>query len=125
MNWTRTRLSWSRMIAHTTALIGAIFAATAFGIGGGKGSEAVVQASSPWPGGVWTPGEATYGSKIDSQLSVPMSDGTILKVDVVTRPISLRELVHRDLSRFCSLKRRISPPNPLQGTISYSGATSL
>jgi uncharacterized protein len=82
MNGTRTRLSWSRMIARATVLTGAIFATTAFGIGDGKGSEAVVQASSPWPGGVWNPGEATYGSKIDSQLSVSMSDGTILKVDV-------------------------------------------
>jgi uncharacterized protein len=82
MNGRSTRLSRSRMIVHATALTGAFFAASAFGIGAGKGSEAVLPASSPWPGGVWTPGEATYGSKIDSQLSVTMSDGTILKVDV-------------------------------------------
>lgn len=37
---------------------------------------------TPWPGGTWTPGPIAYGSKVDSQISVTMSDGVVLKVDV-------------------------------------------
>jgi predicted acyl esterase len=40
------------------------------------------QSSRSWPGGVWKPGEAIYGSAVDSGLSVTMSDGVVLKVDV-------------------------------------------
>lgn len=37
---------------------------------------------TPWPGGVWTPGEASYGVGFESGVSVTMSDGVTLKVDV-------------------------------------------
>jgi len=40
------------------------------------------QASTPFPGGVWTPGPAIYGSKLDTSIPVTMSDGAVLMVDV-------------------------------------------
>lgn len=40
------------------------------------------QASSPFPGGIWVPGDPSYGSKVDSNISVAMSDGAVLSVDV-------------------------------------------
>jgi uncharacterized protein len=50
----------------------------------GKGANAQCQAtaSTPFPGGTWTPGEATYGSKLDTNITLQMSDGTVLMVDV-------------------------------------------
>lgn len=38
--------------------------------------------ATPWPGGTWTPGEAIFGAKVETQTSVRMNDGTVLKVDV-------------------------------------------
>ena len=40
------------------------------------------QASTPFPGGIWTPGDPTYGSKLDTNIPVTMSDGAVLMVDV-------------------------------------------
>jgi predicted acyl esterase len=39
-------------------------------------------ASSPFPGGVWTPGDAVYGTKLDTNIPIKMSDGAVLMVDV-------------------------------------------
>jgi X-Pro dipeptidyl-peptidase (S15 family) len=39
-------------------------------------------ASTMWPGGSWTPPAATYGTKQDLQVAVPMSDGVELKADI-------------------------------------------
>lgn len=39
-------------------------------------------AATAWPGGVWSPGPATYGTKQTLQVSVPMSDGVVLKADI-------------------------------------------
>ncbi|WP_341702833.1 CocE/NonD family hydrolase [Ferrovibrio sp.] len=69
------RNAWTSLIAKVAVLTFALV-----GMAGCVGSDARI--SSPWPGGVWTPGEAVYGSKIDSQLSITMSDGVVLKVDV-------------------------------------------
>lgn len=60
-------------------------AAIAAGCAGFPNAAPVAQAqaaSTPWPGGTWTPGEATYGSGLDTGISVTMSDGVILTVDI-------------------------------------------
>lgn len=48
--------------------------------GGNNGCQE--QAASPYPGGVWSPGDALYGTKIDASIPVTMSDGAVLMVDV-------------------------------------------
>jgi predicted acyl esterase len=48
----------------------------------GDDDDDVAQATTPWPGGMLTPGEASYGTALDRQVSVMMSDGVILKADV-------------------------------------------
>lgn len=45
--------------------------------------------STPFPGGVWTPGNPSYGTALDTNISVTMSDGAVLKVDV-SYPTDLR-----------------------------------
>ena len=61
---------------------GALLALAVFGSGLATTSAATAAQPTPWPGGVWTPGEAVYGSKVDPQISVTMSDGVVLKADV-------------------------------------------
>lgn len=38
---------------------------------------------TPWPGGIWTPAEPSYGTAQDLQASVTMSDGVILTADIL------------------------------------------
>ncbi|MBN3761995.1 CocE/NonD family hydrolase [Burkholderia sp. Ac-20365] len=38
--------------------------------------------STPFPGGVWTPGNPSYGTALDTNIPVTMSDGAVLMVDV-------------------------------------------
>jgi predicted acyl esterase len=45
-------------------------------------------ASTMWPGGTWAPPEATFGTKQDLQIDVPMSDGVVLKADI-SYPVEL------------------------------------
>jgi predicted acyl esterase len=85
MNEKWQKRGWLKTAVRTGAVLGALCVVSGCGGGssGGAVSDPVVsQSSSPWPGGTWTPGEAVYGSKVDSQVSVTMSDGTILKADV-------------------------------------------
>ncbi|WP_321956354.1 CocE/NonD family hydrolase [Paraburkholderia bannensis] len=46
-------------------------------------------ASSPFPGGVWSPGPPSYGTALDTNIPVTMSDGAVLTVDV-SYPTDLR-----------------------------------
>jgi predicted acyl esterase len=64
------------------AAVMAIFAMTGCGSDDNDDPGSTTAQSTPWPGGTWTPGPVAYGSAVDSQLSVTMSDGVILKVDV-------------------------------------------
>lgn len=38
--------------------------------------------ATPFPGGRWTPGPEAYGARLDTNIPVTMSDGTVLMVDV-------------------------------------------
>ena len=70
-------------LATAVLCAGAVLAAC-----GGDGGDDLVpvaaapQSGTPWPGGTWTPGEAAYGTAQDLQVSIPMSDGVVLKADV-------------------------------------------
>jgi len=97
---TRGHKGMWRTLVQASALVAAIWGITACSGGDGEGTVVMTEegsqqlkgakhsegrvgrSSSPWPGGIWTPGEAVYGSKIDAQLPVTMSDGNVLKVDV-------------------------------------------
>ncbi|MEC5407115.1 CocE/NonD family hydrolase [Paraburkholderia sp. MPAMCS5] len=47
-----------------------------------SGAAVPALASTPFPGGVWSPGNPTYGTALDKSVPVTMSDGTVLMVDV-------------------------------------------
>src|SRR4051794_19255458 len=47
-----------------------------------SGTAVSALASTPFPGGVWSPGNPTYGTALDKSIPVTMSDGTVLMVDV-------------------------------------------
>ena len=48
-------------------------------------SNNAVAAQTAWPGGQWQPYPAPYGSKMDTEVSIPMSDGVTL-IATVTYP---------------------------------------
>jgi predicted acyl esterase len=48
----------------------------------GQGSTDLPSQASMWPGGTWSPPVATYGTKQDLQVRVPMSDGVVVKADI-------------------------------------------
>ena len=76
---------WLRAAAQLTLMASVAFPAfsSCDGQDGKRGDgRCHVQASSPFPGGIWTPGEAIYGSKLDTNIPVTMSDGAVLRVDV-------------------------------------------
>ena len=49
------------------------------------GSNDAVAAQTSWPGGKWQPYPAPYGSKMDTEVQIPMSDGVTL-IATVTYP---------------------------------------
>jgi predicted acyl esterase len=77
----RIKSGWYRRTAPVAALLAA-FASPAHSGNGSTIAVAAQQQARVWPGGAWTPGEAVYGTGVDSQVSVTMSDGTILKADI-------------------------------------------
>lgn len=73
------------LLAAAPLCVGALD--TAFGGGGGGVADggsaaALAEPKTPWPGGRWTPAEASYGTAQDLQVSVMMSDGVVLKGDI-------------------------------------------
>lgn len=75
--------------AKFRALAGATLAIAALLMASTEAVEATALSSvreeravTPWPGGVWTPPAATFGSAVESQVSVTMSDGVQLRADI-------------------------------------------
>lgn len=80
--FTKRRLSmYSPLIRKLRAAVACVSALAALAGCGGSGTPAPVE-GTPWPGGTWTPAPVTYGTALEKQISVTMSDGTILKADV-------------------------------------------
>jgi predicted acyl esterase len=65
------------LIAISALPLAALSAAQA-----GDNDTAAPAKTALWPGGIWSPPAATYGSKLDRQVSVTMSDGVVLKADI-------------------------------------------
>jgi predicted acyl esterase len=63
-------------------LIVASFVAVASVLGLSAAQIGSNSSSTMWPGGNWMPPAASYGTKQDLQVSVPMSDGVVLKADI-------------------------------------------
>lgn len=48
----------------------------------GSGPPFESTGSTDWPGAVWSPGDPRYGSRVDRQVEIEMSDGVVLRADV-------------------------------------------
>jgi uncharacterized protein len=68
----------TRALLAAAALLGAV--ATAFAADGGGVTDGG-SLKTPWPGGIWTPAQPSYGTAQDLQVSVTMSDGNVLTAD--------------------------------------------
>ena len=77
----RSRSTFLSIARALAALVVAV-AVTGCGSDDDDDSAQASAQSTPWPGGTWTPGAVAYGTALDSQISVTMSDGVVLKVDV-------------------------------------------
>lgn len=62
-------------------MISMIFALTLFTLGCSDSSDAPVQRTA-YPGGQWSPPEASYGTIVESDIPIQMSDGVVLVGDV-------------------------------------------
>ncbi|MDR6858640.1 CocE/NonD family hydrolase [Variovorax guangxiensis] len=79
--------TWRRLATATAAAAGLLAAAApayACDDHGRKGwdDDCRAQAKTPFPGGSWSPGAPIFGSKLDTNIPVTMSDGAVLMVDV-------------------------------------------
>ncbi|MGF6985262.1 putative acyl esterase [Paraburkholderia atlantica] len=77
----RSSLAWL-LTAAQAALLGSVAIPAYASCDSGHAQQCDSTAATPFPGGVWTPGSATYGTALDKSIPVTMSDGAVLMVDV-------------------------------------------
>jgi predicted acyl esterase len=76
----KTDMTTGRARAAVLATVASVLLAACGG--SDDNGSAPPQSATPWPGGIWSPAEASYRSGVDEGVNVTMSDGTILKADV-------------------------------------------